>query len=268
MATQAYPKDRPALDLFRLDGRIALVTGGSGRYGRDISTALAEAGAHVIIASRDLSHCEAFAEELRARQLKASAGRIDLRDETSIHDLARAIQIGFGELHILFNNAVLSRRGAFPDQTADDWRETLDANAAGLFIACRTFGEIMVKQAGGSIVNVSSIYGMVGPDLRINEGTEMVNSPSYTFAKGGIIAFTRYLATCFAPQGIRVNCISPGGLYNGQSDLFVQNYCRRTPMGRMACGNDIKGASVFLASDASEYITGQNLAIDGGWTAW
>jgi NAD(P)-dependent dehydrogenase (short-subunit alcohol dehydrogenase family) len=260
--------ERQTPDLFRLDGRIALVTGGYGRYGRYISSALAEAGAHVVVASRNVDRCQYFAEELQARGLRASAARLDLTDEACIREVAREFQEKYGQLHILFNNAVISRRGTFTDQTAEDWRETLEGNAVGLFVACKVFGGIMVHQGLGSIVNVASIYGLVGPDFRINERTEMVSSPSYTFAKGGMIAFTRYLATYFAPQGIRVNCLCPGGLYSGQSELFVQNYSRRTPLGRMACGNDIKGAAVFFASDASAYTTGQTLAVDGGWTAW
>ncbi|MSP13148.1 MAG: SDR family oxidoreductase [Chloroflexi bacterium] len=257
------------MELFRLDGRIALVSGGAGTYGKHISTALAEAGAHVIVASRDLAHCQEFVNrELEGKGWQGTAAALDLAEESSIRELGRRIQGEFGRLDVLYNNAVLRRADSFTRQTAADWEASMRVNGTGLFLACQVFGEIMVQQQSGSIVNISSIYGMVGPDFGIYEGTTMVNPADYTFVKGGMIALTRYLATHFAPHGIRVNCLSPGGFGSGQRNQFVDKYHRRTPMGRMAGPNDIKGVAVFFASDASAYITGQTLPVDGGWTAW
>lgn len=272
------------MELFRLDGRVAVVTGGAGLYGSVIATALAEAGATVIIASRNVVRCEERAAELRAAGYRAMAMALDLARDESIVALKDQVLRACGRVDILFNNAAgraagtaeeQMRRGyAAPRLTMDgmtraQWEAAMSVNASGLFACTQVFAEQMKAQgAGGSIVNISSIYGMVGPTFPIYEGTEMTSPPDYAFAKGGIISFTRYLATCYAAYGIRVNCISPGGYYAGQPEAFVRNYERRTPLGRMARWNDLKGAAVFLASDAAQYITGQNLAVDGGWTAW
>jgi NAD(P)-dependent dehydrogenase (short-subunit alcohol dehydrogenase family) len=143
----------------------------------------------------------------------------------------------------------------------------MDLNSRGLFLTCRIFSEPMIRQKSGSIVNVASIYGMVGPDFSVYEGTPIHNSVSYAFAKGGMINLTRYLASYLGPHNIRVNTISPGGVLAGQPERFIENYNRKTPLGRMVRSEDMQCAAVFLASDASAYITGQNIAVDGGWTA-
>ena len=272
------------MDLFRLDGRVAVVTGGAGIYGYVIATALAEAGASVVIASRTLAKCEAKAAELRAGGRRAVAMSLDLASDDSIVALREQVLAEFGGIDILFNNAAgrvagtaeeLIKRGyAAPKSTMDgmtrgQWEGAMAINASGLFMCSQIFAEQMKAQGrGGSIVNISSIYGVVGPTFAIYAGTQMTNPPDYAFAKGGIVNFTRYLATCYAPFSIRANCISPGGYYTGQPEAFVRNYEEHTPLGRMARWNDLKGAAVFLAADASQYVTGQNLGVDGGWTAW
>lgn len=255
-------------DLFSLEGRIALVTGGAGRYGRQISLALAEAGATVIIASRDLARCEQVAQTLRECNLDAHAMTLDLTVDASVKDLAVQIARTWKRLDILFNNAVTISTGPFDKYTVEEWAGVMEGNSIGLFRACRVFGDLMIRQRSGSIVNVASIYGIVSPDFNVyGEHVEMTSPPSYAFAKGGMIQLTRYLAVYFGRYGVRVNCLSPGGLYSPQMpDDFVANYCARTPLGRMAGPNDIKGAAVFLASDASAYITGHNLVVDGGYT--
>jgi NAD(P)-dependent dehydrogenase (short-subunit alcohol dehydrogenase family) len=274
----------PVMDLFRLDGRVAVVTGGAGIYGTVITTALAEAGARVVIAARGVERCEEKAAELRESGFDARAMPLDLTSDESLLALRERVVAEMGHVDVLFNNAAGRALGTALEQmerkfalaraemagmSRQMWEGAMSVNASGLFVCSQVFGEQMKSQGqGGAIVNISSIYGMVGPDFGIYNGTEMVNPPDYSFSKGGIINFTRYLATCYAPHGIRVNCISPGGYYTGQPEPFLSNYERRTPLGRMACWNDLKGAAVFLASDASQYITGQNLAVDGGWTAW
>lgn len=255
--------------LFSLQGRVALVTGGAGRYGRQISTALAEAGATVIVASRGAEKCEDFAAGLRGEGLDAEGWRLDLTKEESVESTASRIESRWGKLDVLFNNAVTVSAEAIEKHSVESWTRAMEANSTMLYRACRMFGDVMSRHNGGSIINMGSIYGVVSPDFRIYEGhEEMTNPPSYGFAKAGMIQLTRYLAVYFGPLRIRVNCLSPGGLYSASMPKkFVEQYAYRTPLGRMAGENDIKGAAVFLASDASAYVTGQNLLVDGGYTA-
>ena len=259
-----------AMDLFRLDGKVALVSGGAGIYGTHISDALAEAGATVIIAARTLEKCEAKAQELRQAGYEADATRLDLSEEQSVLGLKDFIWDKYGKLDVLFNNSVARVPDCppFENMTVQQWEDVMRVNSTGVFLACRTLGSAMVEQGWGSIVNIASIYGVVGPDFGIYGDTGMVNPADYSFSKGGMVNFTRYLATYFAPK-VRVNSISPGGY--GTSDHqseFAKNYCARTPLGRLAGPDDIKGPAVFLASEASQYVTGVNLMVDGGWTAW
>lgn len=256
-------------ELFSLRDRVALVTGGASRYGRQICQALAEAGATVVVASRDHGKCEAFAEELRTNDADTVSLRIDIADEKSVLAAAMEIESRWGRLDILFNNAVVVRASTLCEHSPDDWADAMEANSTALYRTTRVFGEMMTRQRVGSIVNIASIYGIVSPDFRIyEEHEEMTNPPSYGFAKAGMIQLTRYLAVYFAPQGVRVNCISPGGLFSEKMPRrFVTEYSKRTPLGRMAGLNDLKGAALFLASDASAYVTGQNLVVDGGYTA-
>lgn len=256
------------LDLFRLDGRIALVSGGAGIYGVHISRALAEAGAKVLVAARNRERCEEVASKLRADGLDAVAASLDLSSADSILSLRAWIVENFGRLDILLNNAVARAGGDLGAVTEDEWESSMKVNSTGLFLACKIFGEQMVSQRLGVIINIASIYGVVGPDFNIYEGTEMSSPANYAFAKGGMINFTRYLASYYGRFGIRVNAISPGGFYTGdQPEEFVQRYSQKTILNRMATNDDIKGAVVYLASDASSYVTGQNLLVDGGWTA-
>lgn len=254
-------------DLFRLDRKTALVTGGAGIYGIHITRALAEVGAHVVIASRNLEQGQQVAEDLGREGLKVSARHLDLGSSESIASLCGNIVSEFGKLDILFNNAVARAGGDPSTVTEEDWETAMKINSTGFFLSCKIFGEQMIKQRSGVIVNISSIYGVVGPNFNIYEGTTMTSPANYAFAKGGMINFTRYMASYYGRFGIRVNAISPGGFQTDQPDVFIENYSKQTPLGRMATDDDIKGAAVFLASDASGYITGQNLMVDGGWTA-
>lgn len=257
-------------ELFSLKDRVALVTGGAGRYGRQICRGLAEAGATVIVASRNCERCEAFAGELRDEgDCGAEVMRLDVTDESSVEDAGAQVQSRWGRLDILFNNAVSVRAAASCQHSSGDWARSMESNATALYRMLRVFGEMMARRGSGSIVNIASIYGVVSPDFRIYEDAEQItNPPSYGFAKAGMIQLTRYFAVLFASRGVRVNCISPGGLLaEGMPPRFVAEYAKRTPLGRMAGPNDLKGAALFLASDASSYVTGQNLIVDGGYTA-
>jgi NAD(P)-dependent dehydrogenase (short-subunit alcohol dehydrogenase family) len=260
--------DRKVLDLFRLDGRIALVTGGTGILGRPIAAALAEAGATVVVASRDEDRCRGFAAGLSKSGLKVEGERLDLSSEDEIRNLRDRILNRHGRLDILFNNAVARSGGDLRHVTAEQWNEAMQVNSTGVFLASQIFSEPMQAQRAGSIINISSIYGMVGPNFSIYEGTSIVNPVNYAFAKSGIIGLTRYLAAFLGPFGVRVNCLSPGGVWTPDTpEVFNQNYSARTLVGRMALSEDIKGAALFLASDASAYVTGQNIPVDGGWTS-
>jgi len=257
-----------ALELFRLNDKVALVTGGAGIVGRPISQALAEAGATVIIASRNKDKCTSFADELRQQGLRAEGEQLNLSSEDDIRGLRDRILSQHHRLDIVFNNAVARAGGDLRHTTVAEWENAMRVNSTGLFLACQVFSKPMQVQRAGSIINISSIYGMVGPDFSIYEGTPITNPVNYAFAKGGVIGLTRYLASFLAPDGIRVNCLSLGGVRTEETPkAFDQNYRRRTLLGRMAGEDDIKGPALFLASDASSYVTGQNIPIDGGWTA-
>ncbi len=256
------------LDRFSLEGRIALVSGGAGPlFGSSISEALAEAGATVITASRSLERNQEFTERLQQQGYKACAMQLDIADLESIEALRTRVLEQFGRLDVLINSAVVARGGDFDEQTPEYWEFSARGNMVGLFAMCKAFVPGMAAQGHGSVINISSIYGVVANDPSLYEGTDMKQPPDYTFVKAGMLNFTRYLANYFGKQGVRANCICPGGYYSEQPGPFLTNYTKRCPLGRMLGNEDIKGAVVFLASDASEYITGTTLMVDGGWTS-
>jgi NAD(P)-dependent dehydrogenase (short-subunit alcohol dehydrogenase family) len=255
-------------DLFRLRNKVALVTGGGGIVGRPIVAALAEAGATVVMASRDRKKCLAVAARMRSRGHRVWGERLDLSSDSELRALRERILSRYRRLDILFNNAVARATENFYEMTAEHWEQSMKVNATGVFMACKIFSELMKSQESGSIVNVASIYGVVAPHFPIYVGTTVGCPPDYAFAKGGLIALTRYLASMLGPYNIRVNCLSPGGVVTSSTTRkFRERYSRRTLLRRMAKLEDLKGPAVFLASDASRYITGQNLLVDGGWTA-
>ena len=257
------------LDRFSLQGRVALITAGAGpQFGSSLSEGLAEAGATVLTASRSLERNQEYAEGLRSRGFDAHGLAFDVSDAVSISALRDAVLEKFGRLDVLVNSALASdgHDGGFEDQTTDQWMKSAAGDYAGLLGVCRAFLPTMVDRSRGSIINISSIYGVVSNDPNIYAGTGMKQSPSYNFVKAGMINFTCYLACYYGKQGVRANCISPGGYFANQPQPFLDQYEQRVPVGRMLHNDDIKGAVVFLASDASEYVTGANLMVDGGWT--
>ena len=255
------------LDTFRLDGKVAVVTGGAGLFGRQIAEALAEAGADTYMASRDLAKLEEQAQKFRDAGLKVQALQLDQGSEESVNSLLRELIDRIGGVDVLVNNAVSRPMKSWEDP-ADAFAESMRVNATGLFMMTRTFGNHMAERGrGGSIINVGSIQGMVGPDFTLYEGLPWNAPPDYFFHKGGLIQLTRYAASKLGPRGVRVNAISPGGFAHNQGDVFTPRYNARTFLGRMANEQDLKGVIVFLASDASAYITGANIPVDGGYTA-
>ncbi len=255
------------LERFSLRDKVVVLTGGSGLYGRQLTAAIAEAGAKLIIASRDVAKLQRVAEEENRRGYSVSCESLDQGDEQSILRLRDRVVGSFGKVDGLVNNSVL-RPMKGPDDPIAAWEESLRVNATGLFLLTREIGREMAKRNQGSIVNIGSIQGMVGPSVEFYEGTDMgTPPPDYFFHKGGMINLTRYFAGMLGARGVRVNCVSPGGFFNHQPEPFLTRYSKRTMLGRMADEQDLGGAIVFLLSDASRYITGANLPVDGGYTA-
>jgi NAD(P)-dependent dehydrogenase (short-subunit alcohol dehydrogenase family) len=252
---------------FSLKDKVVLLTGGSGLFGRGLAASLAQAGATLIVASRSVEKLRVVAEEETARGHHVQAEGFDQSDESSVTALHARIQERFGALHGLVNNSVLRpMKGA--NGTVAQWEDSMRVNATGLMLMHRIFGASMANAGRGSIVNIGSIQGMIGPSYELYEGTTMGDMPpDYFFHKGGMLNLTRFYAALYGPQSVRVNCVSPGGFFNNQPEAFVKRYNEHTMLNRMADDEDLGGSVIFLLSDASRYITGANLPVDGGYTA-
>jgi NAD(P)-dependent dehydrogenase (short-subunit alcohol dehydrogenase family) len=276
-----------ALDLFRLDGRVVLVTGGAGLLGTSYCQALAQAGALVVVGDLDGERASYLATDLGAEQ--AIGVRLDVSDMQSVRDGLAAAVAAFGRLDVLVNNAALTVRGGserlspadyfapFEDYKLDVWDQALRTNLTGMLLCAQAAGKQMLGQdrPGGVIVNIASTYGVVAPDQRLYEGVVSpyaetgFNTPvSYAVTKTAVLGLTRYLATYWGSKNIRVNALTPHGVFDNHDETFVRNFVFRSPMGRMARNDEYRGALLFLVSDASSYMTGANLIVDGGWTAW
>lgn len=264
-------------EMFSLKEKVALVTGALGLIGKQHCIALAEAGATVIACDLNGNKCDEFAKNL---PVKSCGYGVDITDLEGLIRLKDFIMTNFGKLDILVNNAAIndmfenkdsvSQLSMFENYPLEMWNRSVNVNITGLFLCSQIVGSIMLKNGKGSIINVASTYGVVAPDQSLYkrpDGSQpFYKSPVYSTTKGAVLAFTKYLAAYWGKKGIRVNALSPGGVENGQEEYFINNYSQRTPLGRMARDYDYKGAIVFLASDASEYMTGTNLIVDGGWT--
>jgi NAD(P)-dependent dehydrogenase (short-subunit alcohol dehydrogenase family) len=278
------PPSKSLPSLFDLTGRVAILTGGAGLLGKQYTRALLGAGARVVVA--DL---QAEAASAAAQAAVNDAGGESLGigvDVTRRDDIDRMVAVAldrWGRIDILVNNAAIDPKvdagvaqqpaNTFEDYPLALWQQSLDVNLTGAFLCCQAVGRAMVRQKRGVIVNVSSTYGVVAPDQRLyqrdGEAEQTLFKPAaYAVTKAGIAHFTRYLATYWANDGIRVNTLTPHGIYNAQDEQFVRRYNERCPMGRMARVDEMNGPLLFLASDASSYMTGSNLVVDGGWTAW
>jgi NAD(P)-dependent dehydrogenase (short-subunit alcohol dehydrogenase family) len=250
-------------DLLSLKNKIVLITGGHGYFGSPMTEALAEAGAKVITASRSVEQAQKFADGMRAKGLDVHALFVDQANNSSVLDLRKRITLEYGRVDVFVNNAVLRTMQHYTDPL-ECFEQSMKVNATGMFDITREMAQLIAEGGGGAIVNIASMQGLFGPDFQLYEGTDLDSPPDYHFHKGGMITLTKYLARRLAPQNIRVNCISPGGIYVDQPEPFLSKYCAKVPLCRMAGTDDIKGAIVFLASNASQYITGINILIDGG----
>lgn len=260
------------MEMLSLKGKVALVTGGAGRYGKPMVEALAEAGATVITASRTLEKNEEYAAQLQQRGIAVYADSYDQGDEASILALRDRLVTAYGKVDVLVNNSALRGcfRGGFDGGSMDGFAESLRVNGAGLFIMSRTFGNLMAQNGGGSIINIGSYMGNLGPNEPLYEGTDGMSAlggPDYFFHKSGMHNLTRFLAGKYGPQGVRCNCLALGGLFNDQHPAFIENYSKATYVGRLAVPDDVKGIMVYLASDASKYLTGTVIPLDGGYSA-
>lgn len=257
------------LDMFKLNGKVALITGGYGLYGSQLTLALAEAGATVITASRSLEKNEECAKALREKGYDVYAESYDQGDEESILALRERILEAFGKVDILVNNSVLRCVQGFDDDI-ENFEKSMRVNGTGLFMISRAFGNVMAQQGCGCIINIGSYMGSLGVNQTLYEESPEINSikvPDYYFHKGGMHNLTRLLAGYYGPKGVRCNCLALGGLFNGQPEAFVKQYEKATFLGRMAYEEDIKGILVYLASDASAYMTGAVIPVDGGYSA-
>jgi 2-deoxy-D-gluconate 3-dehydrogenase len=269
------------LEKFRLDGRVAIVTGGAGLLGRQFCRALASSGAEVVLADLDREKTNEVVASLQGEGLKVYAFELNVTDPASCSKMVDAVMKKSGRIDILVNSAaldpkfdpqhVVKQSDSFEDYPLDLWQRALEVNLTGMFLATQAIARVMVGMGKGSIINICSTYGLVGPDQRIyqREGQPARFKPAYySTTKAGVLGFTRYLAAYYASTDIRVNALTPGGIYDEHDEAFVQAYSSRTILGRMARKDEMDAALIFLASEASSYMTGANLVVDGGWTAW
>ena len=268
-------------ELFDLTSRVAVVTGGAGFLGQQFSEALSEAGANVVVADINQTSADEIANILNQKQGSAVGIGVDVTDPASVQGLMDQTLEKFNRLDILVNSAALDPKfdnqgqsqhvTSFEDFPLSAWNDALEVNLTGMFLACQSAVRVMNKTGKGTLINICSTYGISGPDQRLYEslGEPRLYKPvCYSVSKAGVLGLTRYIATYYEGTEIRCNALTPGGVERDHDPAFKEAYGSRTVLGRMAYPHEMKGAIVFLASDASSYMTGSNLVVDGGWTAW
>jgi len=262
-------------ELSDMTGRRVLITGGAGHLGRVMAEALAELGADIILLDQHGADFKEIKNDLINKwNVKCFTIECDLESEEERNQAINQIKSDGIGLDSLINNAAFVGESnlegwvtPFEEQSIGIWRRALEVNLTAAFHLCQAFMDELSSAPDGNIINITSIYGQSGPDWSLYEGTSMGNPAAYSVSKGGLAQMTRWLATTLAPD-VRVNAISPGGVFRNQPEIFVSRYEERTPVGRMASVEDFKGATAFLASSLSSYVTGQVLTVDGGWTVW
>ena len=270
------------MDKFSLKGQSAVVTGGAGLLGGEFCRTLGQAGAGVLGGDLNAEAAERVAQSLRDEGLRAAACQVDVTRPDSTGAMVQAAVDAFGRLDVIVNSAAMDPKfdasqagqhaNTFEDYPLAQWQQALEVNLTGVFLCCQAAARQMVAQGGkGSIINICSTYGLVPPDQRIYEkpGQPRQYKPAfYTTTKAGVLGLTKYIASYYAGTQLRANCLTPGGVYNNHDEIFTRNYAYRTIMGRMAQRDEMNGALLFLASEASAYMTGGNVGVDGGWTVW
>ena len=266
------------MNLFSLEGKTAIVTGACGLLGVKHCEAMAEAGANVVVADVNEEMAIALTNKLGKGHIGIAT---DVTKEASLQELRDKVIAKYGRIDVLVNNAAINdmfenpqlalEKSKFENYPLGIWQKSMDVNVTGVFLCSQVLGSVMANTGGGSIINIASTYGVTAPDQNLykdENGVQMFyKSAAYPTTKAAVLGFTRFLAAYWGNKGVRVNALSPGGVLNNQDETFIKNYSSRTVLGRMANSSDYKGALIFLASEASCYMTGSNLIVDGGWTA-
>lgn len=261
--------------LFDLSGKVALITGGAGLLATEHALALHAYGARILLADFDPGKAEKVLESLKSEGCDAAFFAFDVTQKEGWTVVLNYALEQFGGIDILVNNAGFTNQSksanfdaSFENFPLEDWNAIMDVNLTGTFLGCQVIGQHMLEKGKGSIINIASLYGVVSPNHRIYPGTGISQPVAYSVSKHGVVALTKYLATLWAEKGVRVNCLTPGGIWNGHEGLFLERFQQLNPIGRMSDKSELRGGLVFLASEASGHVVGHNLIIDGGWTAW
>jgi NAD(P)-dependent dehydrogenase (short-subunit alcohol dehydrogenase family) len=262
-------------NLFDLTDRVAIITGGAGLLASEHAIALSAYGAKVILADFNLDKCNAAVGVLKNDGIHAVSKYCDVTSKQSWQQLLQDVLSEFGQVDILINNAGFTNQSksanfdaTFENFPLEDWNAIMNVNLTGTFLGCQVVGSHMVSKGKGAIVNIASLYGVVSPNHKIYPGTGISQPVAYSVSKHGVVSLTKYLATLWAEKGVRVNSLTPGGIFNGHEGLFLERFKQLNPIGRMSDKTELRGGIVYLASDASSHVVGHNLIIDGGWTAW
>ena len=266
---------RTISDLMSLKGKRALITGAVGGLGQEIALTIAELGGDLLLVDLpNTDYTTVTQKVLDSCNVQVECVDCDLENEVERNSLISKVNTDSKGLNILINNAAFVGTSGlegwvtdFESQSVDTWRRAIEVNLTAVFHLSQGLAPLLKKSAGGSIINIASIYAINGPDYSLYQGTNMGNPAAYAASKGGLLQYTRWLATTLAPH-VRVNAILPGGILRNQPKEFVERYVERTPLGRMANNDDIKGVIAYLASDLSAYVTGEKILVDGGWTIW
>lgn len=259
-------------DIFSLKDKISVITGGDGHLGLSMSEALLEKESQVYILGKNLKNLQIAEKKLEEKGLtNFTILKTDIAKQRSVQKQIKYIQTHSGKIDVLINNAYFGHDGKLEDKTEKQWNEGMEGTINSVFRLTKNILPIMIKQKHGVIINISSIYGSVSPDPGIYHQSGFDSPPEYGAGKAAIIQFTKYIATHYAKFGIRSNCISPGAFPNNEvqkNKKFISSLKKKIPLGRIGKPEELKGATIFLASNSSKYVTGQNIFVDGGWTSW
>ena len=265
------------LESFSTKDKVIIITGALGILGDTYTEGFSQQGANIAIVDLDAELCEQKAKEIAQKYGTEPLGiGCDITNKKKVEDMVQTVLSKYKLVDVLVNNAAIQTENffePFEEYPTEDWDKVMSVNVTGMFLCCQAVAKEMKRERSGSIINIASIYGVVAPDQRLYQGAiyrgGQINTPAvYSASKGAVISLTRYLASYLAEYGIRVNAVTPGGVYSGQNEAFVRKYSERCPLGRMGKPEEIFNAVYFLVSDASSYITGHNLIVDGGWTIW